>query len=126
MEDYILKAIRASLILTDSYVAGTVLDLAAKYNRAVLLLDFTVGSLTTAEIKIEYSPDNTNWYQEVASSTTTGTITETLAVHQIGATGKYRIPLIIADRYMKVSVKGTGTMTNSLMKVDAVLVSTEN
>ena len=126
MEDYIVKPIRASLVLTDAYVAGTVLDLAAKYNRAVLLLDFTVGSLTTAEIKIEFSTDNTNWYQEVASSTTTGTTTETLAVHQIGATGKYRIPLIIADRYMRVSVKGTGTMTNSLMKVDAVLVSTEN
>ena len=54
MEDYILKAIRASLVLTDSYVAGTVLDLASKYDKIALLVDFTKGSLTTAEIKIEF------------------------------------------------------------------------
>ncbi len=126
MEDYILEAIRASLILTDTYVAGTVIDLKTKYDKIALLLDFTKGSLTTAEIKIEFSPDNTNWYQEVSSSASGGTITDTLVEHQIGATGKYRLVLKTLDRYMRVSVKGTGTMTNSLMKVDAVLADTEN
>jgi hypothetical protein len=126
MEDYILKAIRASLILTDAYVAGTVLDLSAKYDKIALLIDFTKGSLTTAEYKIEFSPDNTNWYQETASVITTGVSADTLVSHQIDATGKYRILIPVVDRYMKVSVKGTGTMTNSLMKVDAVLADTEN
>jgi hypothetical protein len=126
MEDYIVKAIRASLVLTDAYVAGTTLDLSAKYNKIALLLDFTIGSLTTAEYKIEFSPDNTNWYQETASVVTAGVSADTLASHQINATGKYRLLVPVVDRYMKVSVKGTGTMTNSLMKVDAVLVSSEN
>lgn len=126
MEDYILMPVRSAAALTTSYVAGAVLDLSSKYNKAVVLADFTKGSLTTAEIKIEFSPDNSNWYQEVASSTTGGTITDTLAEHQIEATGKYRLPIMIADRYMRVSVKGTGTVTDSSMAVKAVLVSSEN
>jgi len=126
MEDYILKSIRASLILTDTYVVGTVLDLASKYNKIALLLDFSKGSLTTAEIKIEFSPDNTNWYQETSSVITSGVSADVLTSHQIDTTGKYRLLVPTVDRYMRVSVKGTGTMTNSLMKVDAVLANTEN
>ena len=126
MEDYILKPIRASLVLTDAYVAGTVLDLSAKYDKIALLLDFTKGSLTTAEIKVEFSPDNINWYQETASAITSGVSADTLKSHQIDTTGKYRLVIDTLDRYMKVSVKGTGTMTNSLMKVEAVLVDTAN
>lgn len=126
MEDYILKPIRAALILTTSYVAGTVIDLATKYDKIALLLDFTKGSLTSAEYKIEFSPDNVNWYQEVASGTSTGTITDTLAEHTIGATGKYRIVSEILDRYMRVSAKGTGIVTGSSLQIDTILADTEN
>lgn len=121
MNDYIFKTVRAADALTTSYVAGTILDLSAKYNTAVLLVDFTKQSLTTAEVKVEFSPDGTNWYQESDSTPSSGVISEALAEHQFSATGKYRIPLYVYDRFMRISAKGTGTVTNSSMKIDVVL-----
>ena len=35
------------------------------------------------------------------------------------ATGAYRIPIQCNDRYIKVSAKGTGTVTNSSMTIKA-------
>ena len=136
-----LIAVRPSAVLTTSYVAGVVLKdtdytpvyandaagpvtMAVDYsaqdaNQLMIYADFTVGSLTTAEIIVEFSADNVNWYQECFRNITAGTDTVTLGIHQIGATGKYRIPVAIKDRYIRISAKGTGTVTNSLMKIDA-------
>jgi len=119
--DYIIKSVRSSLILTTGYVAGTVLENTHGYNQLNLLLAFTKGSLTTAEIKVEFSPDNSTWYQETFQSVTGGTATETVGAHQISASGNYRIMIPLKDRYARVSVKGTGTVTSSLMAVDAIL-----
>lgn len=87
----------------------------------ILLVDFTIGSLTTAEIKVEFSTDQTTYYQETFGSISGGTETDTLGIHQIGATGKYRIPIQLKDRFVKISAKGTGTVTNSLMAISAVV-----
>jgi len=121
LDGIIDKLVRASLILTTGYVAGTVIENVMDANQLIIYVDFTKGSLTTAEIKVEFSSDNTNFYQESSSSVTTGTDTNTLLEHQIGATGKYRIAIPIKDRYVKISVKGTGTVTNSLMAVRAII-----
>lgn len=119
--------VRTSAILTNSYVASDVLGVdldvpyrVQEYNQMVLLVDFTIGSLTSASIKVETSPDNSAWYQESFGSISAGTDTITLGVHTIAATGKYRIPIAIKDRYIRVSVIGTGTVTNSLMAIDIV------
>jgi len=37
------------------------------------------------------------------------------------STGKYRLPIEVKDRYIRVSVKGTGTVTNSSCTLDAVI-----
>ena len=125
MQDYILKPIRSSTVLTGSYVAGTVLGLeelhGGLHNQIVLYVDFTIGSLTSAQIKVEFSDDNSDYYQETFAAISGGTETDTLGEHTIAATGKYRLAIPIKDNYIKVSVKGTGTMTSSLMKVSAVV-----
>lgn len=120
MGDYIKKDVRAAAILTTSYVAGTVVE-ANQQNQLIVLLDFTKGSLTTAELKIEFSDNNSDYYQETAGSVTAGTENDTLVEHQFSATGKYRIPLDIKDRYIKISVKGTGTVTSSSARVSVIL-----
>lgn len=121
--DYNKYDIRAAAILTTAYVAGTVIE-ANQQNQLVIYLDFTKGSLTTAELKVEFSPDNSDYYQETASSVTAGVDTNTLVEHQVSATaGKYRIAIPIKDRYIKISVKGTGTPTSSSAKVTAILGS---
>ena len=50
-----------------------------------------------------------------------GTVTESLAEHTITASGNYRIAIPMNDRYVKVSAKGTGTVTSSSLGVKAVL-----
>jgi hypothetical protein len=119
--NYQVIPVRSAAILTGTYVAGTTIEETHGENQLVLYVDFTKGSLTTAEFKIEFSPDNTNWYQETTQSITGGTATETVAAHQIGASGAYRILVPIKDRYIKVSAKGTGTVTASEMTITAVV-----
>lgn len=128
-QNYLLKSIRSSAVLTGSYVAATVLgpqggvpgaDPVAN-NQLALLISFTIGSLTSAEIKVEFSNDGTTYYQETSSSVSSGTSTDSLVTHTITATGNYRLLIPIVDRYIKVSAKGTGTVTSSLMAIDAIL-----
>lgn len=119
--DYFDKVIRSAAILTTSYVAGTDIEEVYDRNQLIILVDFTKGSLTSAELKIEFSPDGTNWFQETATSVTGGTISESLAEHALTATGKYRISVPINDRKIRISVKGTGTVTSSSIAVKAII-----
>lgn len=125
--------IRSSLVLTNSYVPGLVIggQTTDAYfvgpcglrNQLILYVDFTLGSLTSGEIKVEFSNDGIDWYQEtiddIASST--GIITERNSVRTFSATGKYRIPIKINDNYIRVSAHGTGTATGSLMAINAII-----
>jgi len=128
-QDYSVVTVRSAAVLTNSYVAGTVIGLSSDpasdhnelRNQLILLVDFTLGSLTTAEIKVEFSPDNSTWFQEVFGSISGGTETDTLGIHQIATTGLYRIPIQTKDRFIKVSAKGTGTVTNSSMAIKAII-----
>jgi hypothetical protein len=121
--------VRTAAILTDSYVAGTVIggettgekSKPNEYNQLILYVAFTIGSLTSAQIKVEFSNDNSTYYQETAMSISGGTVTDTLAAHTIAATGNYRIAIPMNDRYVKISAKGTGTVTGSSMGIKAVL-----
>lgn len=122
------KTIRESAILTTSYVAGTILgaetsnptDVTA-YNQLILKVRFTKGSLTTAEVKVEFSSDNVTYDQEITETVSGGTITCVVAERSLGASGNFEMPIPISTRYIKVSAKGTGTVTDSLMGITAVL-----
>jgi hypothetical protein len=123
-QDYTVKTIRTAAILTTSYVAGTVLgptELVEANNQLNLYIAFTIGSLTDAQVKIEFSDDNTTWYQETAASYSTGVFTDAVAVHKYTASGNYRISIPIKDRYVKISSIGTGTVTSSSLGIKAVL-----
>jgi len=121
--------VRTAAILTNAYVAGTVIggetsgekSKTNEYNQLILYVTFTIGSLTSASIKVEFSNDNSTYYQETAMSIAAGTVTESLAVHTIAATGNYRIAIPMNDRYVKVSAIGTGTVTSSSLGIKAVL-----
>lgn len=131
IEDYPIKTVREAAILTTSYVAGEIIDgtcdltnqknQANLFNQSVLYVDFTKGSLTSAEIKIEFSYDGTNWYQETFGSISSGVETNTVGEHKIEATGSYRILTPIKDRFIRVSAKGTGTVTGSEMTIKSLL-----
>jgi hypothetical protein len=120
-ENYINKAVRAAAILTNAYVAGTVITDAQSYNQLIVECDFTIGSLTDTQIKVEFSWDSTNYFQETFSAVTAGVSTESLGVHKLAATGKYTIAVPIVARNIKISAIGTGTVTSSSLAITAVL-----
>jgi len=123
IQDFQIHSIRSAAILTGSYVAGTVINATAgsyMQNQLILLVDFTLGSLTSAEIKVEFSNDGTTYFQETNGSVSSGTTTLALNEYSMTATGKFRIPVPIKDRYIKISAKGTGTVTSSTMTINAV------
>lgn len=122
MDNYEPKSVRAAKILTTSYVAGTLLEDIKQNNQLVLLVDFTKGSLTTAELKIEFSDDGINFYPETSSSVTGGTDSITLLARQLPATsGAYAIKIPIKAAIIRVSAKGTGTATGSSMAIKAIV-----
>lgn len=124
--------IRTAAILTTAYVAGTVIGVenppymagpVGLYNQLTLYVSFTIGSLTTAELIIEFSNDGVDWYQETIDdiAAATGIITQRNSVRTFAATGKYRIPLPITDQFIRVSIKGTGTVTGSSATINAII-----
>lgn len=121
------KTVREEAILTTSYVAGTVLGAetdptdVTKYNQLILKVRFTIGSLTSAQVKVEFSSDNSIYDQEITETVSGGTITCAVAERSFAATGNFEIPIPISARYIKVSAKGTGTVDDSLMAIKAVL-----
>lgn len=121
MNNYEPKSVRSAAILTTSYVAGTVIEDIKNNNQLVLLVDFTKGSLTSLEIKIEVSDDGTNYYQETSESFTAGVGTVSLAYRTIDTTGAYEILRPIKAAFVKVSVKGTGTVTGSSCAIKALI-----
>lgn len=125
LNDYAIYPIRSAAILTGSYVAGTILGptngAPAARNQLIIYADFTIGSLTDGQIKVEFSHDGTTYFQESFSSISTVLDTVSLGTHKFTATGKYRIAIPIKDNYIKISVIGTGTATSSTMTITAVL-----
>lgn len=121
MTPFLNVVIRSAAILTDSYVAGTVIDNAQEYNQLVLLVNWTKGSLTSLELKVEVSVDGTNYFQETASSVSGGTVTIIPKEYTITTTGKSNILIPVSARYIKVSAKGTGTVTSSSLTLVGLL-----
>lgn len=124
-KDYnFIGELRASAVLTTSYVAGTVVDTEGKFDELLLYVSFTKGSLTTAELKVEFSPDNSTWYHEAYEPTpTAGVSTIDNYVRQLDTAGAYRFSIPVKDRYVRVSGKGTGTVTGSLLALSAAVAA---
>jgi hypothetical protein len=109
-------------------VAGTVLgptdttgEFPANMNQLIVLVKFTIGSLTSGQVKVEFSHDGTTYYQQTFTSISTGTSTASLGEYSFTASGNYRFEIPIKDNYIKISGKGTGTVTGSSMTIDAVI-----
>ncbi len=121
-EAFISRPVRSAAILTTSYVAGTVLEDCQKFNALILNIDFTKGSLTDCQIKIEVSTDGTTYRQLLSDSIAAGVNSVAGLVYKLTAnTAGSTTPLTIATKYIKISAIGTGTVTGSSLAIDAVL-----
>ena len=129
-QDYIPIIIREDAILTNSFVdaivLGEVTDTRSNHtalkNQLMLYVDFTLGSLTSLELRFEFSPDGVTYYRETEqSAVSTGVVTSTPFDHTFTATAADRLALPIKDAFVKISAKGVGTLTSSTLKLTAAL-----
>ena len=112
--------VRASAIVTGSYVAGAIIGDISEYNSVGLEITITKGSLDSVQVKIEESQDGTNYFQQVSEASSSGTISTSLAARTFTVNGSYAI-LVTPTRakFIKVSTKGTGTVTSSAVAIKA-------
>jgi len=123
---YTALSIRDASILTNSYVASTILwdteqNRIQELNQCVLFIDFTIGSLTSMELKVEYSDDNINFYQDTFLDISWGTATASLWEYTFTASGAYNIAIPFKARVIRVSVIWTWTATWSSCAIKWIL-----
>lgn len=126
--------LRAPLIVTTAFTLTAISPWfsAKDYGQLVLYPAITLGSLTTVELAVEFSPDQgssaATIYQESDETNSVTANVDTRAVnqviHQFSQSANYRLAIPIADLWFRVKVKGTGTVAGSSVGVDAVLGKT--
>jgi hypothetical protein len=139
-QEYQTLSIRSAAILTNAYVAATVIgqaqtttypmtaDHVEQCNFLALECAFTLGSLTNVTLKIEFSDDNSTFYQIGVGTITTGTDAIVAGLVTLTATGNYYIDINkecfngggFKTRFIKVSASGVGTVTGSSLAINAV------
>lgn len=127
------EQIRGAAILTTSYVASTILgkntpqSTCLGYNQLVLYVTYDPGSSDSIQIKIEFGDTETGtFYQQIGTAYSSGTTTSVVNEYSFADTGAkttFRIAIPIADRFIKVSAKCTGTATSSSCTIDATLTN---
>lgn len=110
--------LRSSAVLTTSYDYSEAVECSLR-NQLNLYIDTTIGSLTSIEVVVEFSNDKTNWFSETFQAVSAGVETDSVGNHAWTTTGKRRLFIPIADKYFRVGIKGTGTVTNSLASIIA-------
>ena len=110
-----VDTLRAAAALTTSYVTATDDAAMRGYDVVRLFFDITKGSLTSFQYRVWSSHDGVNWFQEANESVAATVITD--SVHNytmvLGANVKYFKDIPIYGVYLRVDVKGTGTVTGS-------------
>lgn len=108
------QTLRAAAILTTSYVASDTVRLTT-YDNIGLFFSVDKGSLTSFQYKVQWSPDNSTWYDEVTESIAAGVVTDTACYYTMTLstdTDFYKL-FPYRGNYLRVQVKGTGTVTAS-------------
>jgi hypothetical protein len=123
------EVIRASAVLTTSYVALTPIDFDG-YKTLILNCEFTKGSSTGFRIKIEKSDDDKVYVQEQEKTQAGGISSYSDNEHEklvSGLTATPEIPISpIEANFVRVSVMATGgDATGTLLKITAIKSSLE-
>lgn len=110
ISNHAVRATMASpLVLTASYVAGTVFTMGDK-NTLGIIIKYTKGDETSMQMKVEVSNDDgTTYGQEIAENVSGGTVTVSAAERSFSATGIHAFHIYpVRATHVKISVKATG------------------
>jgi hypothetical protein len=128
-----LGTIRTATLPTTSYVYATIdttggqtYQTCARFNTLVLDIAFVKESATSFEILVEGSMDGTTYYPYTVG-TFASSIDDvekdvlTLTCSKYAASDSVSIPIQVNHSFLRVGVKGTGTLTDTTVAVSAHL-----
>jgi hypothetical protein len=115
--DYAIQDSRTLLngsTLTASYAGNTDTVRVDGMSQVVLYISYTASEADrTLSIKIEAGTASDDVYQTITTSASSGTQTVNAEVFEIAGTNetavKRRIPIPVADKYLKISIKEDGS-----------------
>jgi len=119
-------------VLTNSYVAGNVIGQTSSgvykipdlqsFSSMKVIADFTIGSLTDCDIKVEFSNDGTTYWQETFTAVSGDESTASLGHTTIDGDGVYGFDIErLTAAFVKISAVGNGTVTGSSLAIDVIL-----
>lgn len=113
--------VREDAILTTGFVATNHWDM-ANYSYGALYFKITQGSLTELQWYVEYSIDGTTWYRQLAEQVSLTDIENAEPPNSLPLSGDANRVKVVPNlgRYMRLQVKGVGTVTASSLQVDIV------
>ena len=91
-------AIREAAILTQAYVASDIFNLQGA-NQLQLKVAFTLGSSSGAQIKVEFSDDKTNWFQESKYSVSGSDWVHTAQTRRLNASASLVINIPVISKW---------------------------
>lgn len=122
------QTVRAAAILTSSYVGSSSIEMPYS-NQLLCYVDVTLGSLTTIEVKAQYSYNDSSWFDEAERQSSTVTAATGIdqaigltypKIYQLNDTATLVIATPNLGRFMRMAIKGTGTTTSSSATIRCV------
>lgn len=110
--------LRTDAILTTSYVLTDEARMSG-YQSVSIYFNLTQGSLTSFQYRVQWSHNGVDWFDEVTETAVAGVVTDTVLAYTYVFTGTddYYKPLPYGGAYIRLAVKGTGTVTSSACEV---------
>lgn len=107
-----------ALGLTTLYQNSSSVD-CSQYGQIIAYVNYTKGTETSLEFKFQFSPDGSTWFDQVYETLGSPT-TVAIKEYQMTSSSTQRIVVPTADLYVRMTAKGSGTVSGTL-SVDFVL-----
>ncbi len=120
----ISKSMRQLTELTTSFVTSEVMNIQGA-NQVQLLISFTKGDSAGCRLKIEYSENKSDWYQESAIDEFPSLydMKHILITRIIEETGNYVISIPVSASYFRVSSQAITSGVDTLLGIVATAAS---
>ena len=115
--------VRAASVLTTSYIASDVINIQGA-NQLQLLVSYTKGSSDGCRLKIEFSEDQSIWYQEsVVDILATNDAEHAALTRRINDSGNLLISVPVSASFLRVSSQAITSGTDTSLSVLATIAN---
>lgn len=113
----ISEVIRSESPLNVSFESSSIMNIQGA-NQVQLLVSFIKGDSGGCRLKIEYSEDKVNWYQEsMINDFTANEVKHVLLTRVIEDSGNYVISIPVSGSFFRVSSQAITTGVNTLLSI---------